>query len=581
MAKPTLSLDPFNTELMKRGVGGVPMTRKEAVIARSGDIEKPDNPDTLIDNLQRGLNSFYQTIQAGGLSQQNQPYKVGESPLSKKSSVVEEQEDIFTPSPEIAIQPRVNFDEIAKAAIEEKKQNQEDFRKTEAALTEMQGGLKSQPIEGQGQDNNPNEDASTTAFLSSMDEFINSARESAPYKPTERSIEEYKKAFAEATGIDISGKPDKSSALMALGLALMQNRAGSGFNVGNILRAVGQAGEVALPKLEAAKKEARNDMIAAGKYALESQAADRATDRAAAEKLKQRTDYYIIPKGEGISGTIAGLEQGKLQSLNLQELDALRKNENFSRQFDILPGSMWSSVVAEALKTPEGKKLYRETPTTMNLFGSGDEAASGIFDIRIYDADPNTNQGGRGIIADSGRDAYRALAAAYRDLQSSKQKFADGFDLAKGTNVARFTLDKVDSLAAAFGIGLSGANDTEKLKLFLTKLQAQNAKEILGEAGKTISDADRNLVKSIVGDVTLFENEARLQEKLGQLYDDIIVKKERKIIEALKTLDYYNNTDIASRLDSGPLGEEDQAELESYLSSSAFANILPSSQEKK
>ena len=575
MAKPTLSLDPFNTELMKRGVGGVPMTRKEAVIARSGGIEKPDNPATLIDNLQRGLNSFYQTIQAGGLSQQNQPYKVGDSPLSKKSSVVEEQEDIFTPSPEITIQPRVSFDEIAKAAIKEKKQNQEEFREKEAARVEMQGGLKSQPIEGQ------EEDASVTAFLSSMDEFINSARESAPYKPTERSIEEYKKAFAEATGIDISGKPDKSSALMSLGLALMQNRAGSGFNVGNILRALGQAGEVALPKLEAAKKEARNDMIASGKYALESQAADRATDRAAAEKLKQRTDYYIIPKGEGISGTIAGLEQGKLQSLNLQELDALRKNENFSRQFDILPGSMWSSVVAEALKTPEGKKLYRETPTKMNLFGSGDEAASGIFDIRIYDADPNTNQGGRGIIADSGRDAYRALAAAYRDLQSSKQKFADGFDLAKGTNVARFTLDKVDSLAAAFGIGLSGANDTEKLKLFLTKLQAQNAKEILGEAGKTISDADRALVRSIVGDVTLFENEDRLRAKLTELYDDIIVKKERQIIEALKTLDYYNNTDIASRLDSGPLGEEDQAELESYLSSSAFANILPSSQEKK
>ena len=575
MAKPTLSLDPFNTELMKRGVGGVPMTRKEAVIARSGGIEKPDNPATLIDNLQRGLNSFYQTIQAGGLSQQNQPYKVGDSPLSKKSSVVEEQEDIFTPSPEITIQPRVSFDEIAKAAIKEKKQNQEEFREKEAARVEMQGGLKSQPIEGQ------EEDASVTAFLSSMDEFINSARESAPYKPTERSIEEYKKAFAEATGIDISGKPDKSSALMSLGLALMQNRAGSGFNVGNILRALGQAGEVALPKLEAAKKEARNDMIAAGKYALESQAADRATDRAAAEKLKQRTDYYIIPKGEGISGTIAGLEQGKLQSLTLQELDALRKNENFSRQFDILPGALWSSVVAEALKTPEGKKLYRETPTKMNLFGSGDEAASGIFDIRIYDADPNTNQGGRGIIADSGRDAYRALAAAYRDLQSSKQKFADGFDLAKGTNVARFTLDKVDSLAAAFGIGLSGANDTEKLKLFLTKLQAQNAKEILGEAGKTISDADRALVRSIVGDVTLFENEDRLRAKLTELYDDIIVKKERQIIEALKTLDYYNNTDIASRLDSGPLGEEDQAELESYLSSSAFANILPSSQEKK
>ena len=148
---------------------------------------------------------------------------------------------------------------IEKPGDRTKAQRAEEFREKEAARVEMQGGLKSQPIEGQ------EEDASVTAFLSSMDEFINSARESAPYKPTERSIEEYKKAFAEATGIDISGKPAKSSALMSLGLALMQNRAGSGFNVGNILRALGQAGEVALPKLEAAKKEARNDMIAAGK----------------------------------------------------------------------------------------------------------------------------------------------------------------------------------------------------------------------------------------------------------------------------------------------------------------------------
>ena len=43
------------------------------------------------------------------------------------------------------------------------------------------------------------------------------------------------KEFAEATGIDISGKVDKSAALMSLGLALMQNRAGKGFNVGRIL----------------------------------------------------------------------------------------------------------------------------------------------------------------------------------------------------------------------------------------------------------------------------------------------------------------------------------------------------------
>ena len=39
----------------------------------------------------------------------------------------------------------------------------------------------------------------------------------------------------------------KSSAMTAFGLALMQNKAGKGFNVGNMLSSVGEAGEKALP----------------------------------------------------------------------------------------------------------------------------------------------------------------------------------------------------------------------------------------------------------------------------------------------------------------------------------------------
>lgn len=57
-------------------------------------------------------------------------------------------------------------------------------------------------------------------------------------------------------------------ALTALGLALMQNKAGKGFNVGNILSEVGKAGEKALPALEKAKSEARAGQLAAGQYAL-------------------------------------------------------------------------------------------------------------------------------------------------------------------------------------------------------------------------------------------------------------------------------------------------------------------------
>ena len=62
-----------------------------------------------------------------------------------------------------------------------------------------------------------------------------------------KTIEEYKQEFSEATGIDISGQPDNSAALTAFGLALMQNKAGKGFNVGKLLSETGKAGEKALP----------------------------------------------------------------------------------------------------------------------------------------------------------------------------------------------------------------------------------------------------------------------------------------------------------------------------------------------
>ena len=122
-------------------------------------------------------------------------------------------------------------------------------------------------------------------------------------------------------------------------------------------------------------------------------------------------------------------------------------------------------------------------------------------------------------------------------------------------------LDKAEALASAFGVDVSGgANDTEKLELFLTKLQAQNAKEILGEAGKTISDADRALVASIVGNVGLLSNRGQLQEKLNQLYGEIIVKKEQQILDALSSLDRYTGRNVASLLGSSGTSEEDEAE---------------------
>ena len=48
----------------------------------------------------------------------------------------------------------------------------------------------------------------------------------------------------------------------------MQNKAGKGFDVGELLSETGKAGEKALPLMAQARKEARAGQIAAGQYAL-------------------------------------------------------------------------------------------------------------------------------------------------------------------------------------------------------------------------------------------------------------------------------------------------------------------------
>ena len=111
---------------------------------------------------------------------------------------------------------------------------------------------------------------------SAINEFNQITGKDSKIAPKEaRSIEEYKKEFSEATGIDISGEPDNRAALIALGTALMQNRAGKEFNVGEILSDVGKAGEKALPVFEAARKEAKEGQIAGGKFAIEARDRDK------------------------------------------------------------------------------------------------------------------------------------------------------------------------------------------------------------------------------------------------------------------------------------------------------------------
>lgn len=142
-----------------------------------------------------------------------------------------------------------------------------------------------------------------------------------------KKLEDYKEEFAKATGVDITGKADKSQALMALGLSLMQNKAGRNFNVSNALAALGEAGEKAMPEFAKAKEVARNAKIAAGKYALSEVAKDdaaKATRLAAAQKtvdelLKSQLDAVEAARLEGFKHKNA-IELAELE--NSAKIDA-------------------------------------------------------------------------------------------------------------------------------------------------------------------------------------------------------------------------------------------------------------------
>jgi len=174
----------------------------------------------------------------------------------------------------------------------------EDFRSKEAQIIKEQGGVtnKDKGLIRSGENIKNMDDAFTggmSAYMEALGGQLDDQKKKGqkPSKSNKELLEYYKKEFADATGISIDGKPDKRDALMAFGLALMQNKAGKGFNVGKMLAATGEAGEKAMPLLTKAKDKVEAGAIAAGKYALGQIAADKssiAASNAAHKKFQQQ-----------------------------------------------------------------------------------------------------------------------------------------------------------------------------------------------------------------------------------------------------------------------------------------------------
>jgi len=422
------------------------------------------------------------------------------------------------------------------------------------------------------------DDPTEQLFAQAMSEFIKDARTGTEDDlPEVGDIKAYKKKFAEATGVDISGKPDTSQALMAMGLSMMQNRAGKGFDVGKIFNAVGEAGEKALPALTAAKAEARANQVAAGKYALDMESKDETKREAAKKEMSTLGQYFILPKGDGVAGSVSSIldNKGSYETISKGELQQLMKNPEFASKYDVLPGSMYKEIMLEAMATPEAEENWlTKTPRSRQLMAGIDDP---IFNIEVFVGKPGGKKEGQAMVADKGQvqNAYRAFAAMDRDNERLKEKFLKAGYLTKtgAVNVGSAIVGSADSFLSAFGINFrEGATDQEKLDYILNDLKAGNASRILGESGKTISDGDRLLVESIVGNRTILSNPDELEMRLNKLFTSIYTTSNNQVLDGLKNLDAISGQNVAGYLNSEkPLTKEEQEELSGFLGGSLAA----------
>ena len=137
-------------------------------------------------------------------------------------------------------------------------------------------------------------------FAAAMKDFMTASGKNLPSKNESRSdsIARYKKEFEEVTGIDASGKPDKSRFLMALGLNLMQNKAGKNFDFSKMIDAGAEATQKAMPFLDKAVDKAEAASLAAGKFALNEIKAGESSRAAFAKEVRTNNFNYQLKKYE-------------------------------------------------------------------------------------------------------------------------------------------------------------------------------------------------------------------------------------------------------------------------------------------
>ena len=309
-------------------------------------------------------------------------------------------------------------------------------------------------------------------------------------------LEKYKKEFYEATGLDSSGKVDKSAALMALGLSLMQNKAGKGFNVGKMLSAVGEAGEKALPALEKAKATAKAEKVAAGKYAL--------------KKVKSERDA---------SAAVAASNAAFARDIFLKNLEAELKAREKGFEVPDSPYNTEINIGGKAIKIRKG--IDKDTGRSVYLDAPTDS-------VKIAQAYKRSLEGLEAI------NQMRAI----NDLMQSSELGVGGF-------TGAMFLERAQGVLSSMGIGdpkelfteagekihpeFKGISLESSAEIIRRALLLRFKRFISQETGNGISNVDWEVIDKSSGKYQPFKNP---NEAIGSLNE-----LERLFSDSLDTLD--------------------------------------------
>ena len=349
-------------------------------------------------------------------------------------------------------------------------------------------------------------------------------------KAQPKTIDEYKADFQKATGIDISGEPDNKSALMALGLKLMQNRAGKGFDLSKILTEVGAAGEATLPAFERAKDKARAGQLAAGKFALGQRMAD--TKALAALNKEKRLALLGLGKEFRTKAEARRLAAAKhLNDVELKELEFTQKKLEAFRKGQEKLSEITKNQGFAPIDGQSGLKIQKALRKDASV-GNPLVFTQAPDDIRRFkDAYGNITRARNTLSSISGlvQDLGSETGSPLVDQVFTKVKnigVAIGLD-PKKLFKDLVTVDKNGEAQLVKGVGrdrlISILNRTliNEYKRFLTQ-----------ETGNGISNKDVDLLRESLGEVDLFANPQESLQRINEI-DQIFAKTQDQITNTL------------------------------------------------